>query len=894
VKEQFIKFSPLFTGLADNELEIINAGFLPGQAAAGSKLLDNAEQSDAIYLLKQGFVRLTNENGYNLATLGPGSLVGDTSLLRNVQQDVSVIAATDIEFWKLTDRKLREIVLQTPSIGIKLSQNNGALIAQMEEYLLQRLGRIAELSTLPRNTLQAVAAVLQPTRFAPNQPLYRANETANNLYILESGLVELQGEPGQRHDGPHSLQPGAILGAVALLTRKPHVQSAIAREESLAWVLSADRFAAIGNKHPGLRRCLGRSARAHLSRSDQGQAAMRLAKLPIFAELPPQAMQSIVQRLWLQYTPAGERVYRSGDAGDALYLVESGEVELASENSQGVLEVGERIGAGGFFGEVGLLNGQVRNEDATALRNTNLWALQKSDIDLLAEQYPALAQTLNQVQALAALPAHAEDVSHFRNFDLLANLSDLELAQIGEYLHPTRFRAGEHIFRVNTPSDTLYLIENGDVRIQPLSGRGWMLGPGEEFGERSLLTNQPHNASAVAESDVELWSLAKRDFDLIMKRYPDLGVNMSRILSQRLQQANAPYSEDEDEESYVRTAMPSAGMSARRSSSQQPVSITPAPLQRRLRQPQEYETTSRRGFVTWYSGLSGWGKFNAALLILLLIFLLGIAASAAFINLLPGSSIAIGAANYSPFKALQRVYAEGSFDLVTNNKDAAQAIALLDSQAPPTSTYTPFPTDTPIPSPTPIAVDTPIPPTPTSGITLFDTPIQPEPVTVFAAPAAAEAPVAAAEVGAAAAAPAPAAARAWDGRLSQLGVTVQDANIAPGQTYWRLAEVRWADEQEAGGKHHIYVEVLDQNGARVVGAPINITWADGAYTNVTEDKSPPDYAFNYQMYATGNAYNVKVDGKPSDVLVGAGLGDLERPRFAIHTSFFLTFRESVK
>ena len=64
-------------------------------------------------------------------------------------------------------------------------------------------------------------------------------------------------------------------------------------------------------------------------------------------------------------------------------------------------------------------------------------------------------------------------------------------------------------------------------------------GPGETFGERALLTSQPHNTSAMAETDVDVWTLSKADFDMLMNRFPTLAISMSRILSQRLSQVTA-------------------------------------------------------------------------------------------------------------------------------------------------------------------------------------------------------------------------------------------------------------------------------------------------------------------------------------------------------------------
>ena len=87
----------------------------------------------------------------------------------------------------------------------------------------------------------------------------------------------------------------------------------------------------------------------------------------------------------------------------------------------------------------------------------------------------------------------------------------------------------------------------------------------------------------------------------------------------------------------------------------------------------------------------------------------------------------------------------------------------------------------------------------------------------------------------------------WDGRLDQLGVGLQAANVAPGQPYWRLVEARWEDEKEAGGKHNIYVNVLDENGERIIGQPVVVDWGDGKDVKPTEKKTEPEYSFNFNI-----------------------------------------------
>jgi CRP-like cAMP-binding protein len=573
----------------------------------------------------------------------------------------------------------------------------------------------------------------------------------------------------------------------------------------------------------------------------------------------------------LQHVPAGERVYRIGEAGDALYLIESGEIELTAENAVGVVEEIGRIGAGSHFGEHSLLTGQIRTEDATATRNSNLWVLYKSDLDALSTQYPAIGKALSQGVALGLASGAGADDAKLQQFVLFVGMNPSDLRQIAGCLHPMRYRGGEQIFRAGSPAEGLYLIEKGTVGVQALGGAAWQAGPGESFGERALLTNQPHNTSAVAESDVDVWTMTKADFDMLMNRYPALAISMSRILSQRL--------------SHVATS-PNAPAGAA------PVNMPPgqaagvaAQSARRRQQAAaagEVEGPGRRqGFGGWYSNLSGFGKLTFALLILVLILFLCVTIPFTVYTLLNGPAAALRAATTTLNRAVSVVTLSGSFEVAAADRSIAARLRQLDSQVPPTPTYTPFPTATPLPTNTPLptATPTPVPPT--------EVPVQQFADEFAGVAAAAETPTPEAQ-------PTPAPLRNIDPRIPQLGLTIEDAQAGPGQQYWRLIEARWEDEVQAGGKHHIYVEALDESGRRVVGQPITVWWGDGNYTAPIEDKPAPDLGYNYQMYASGYAYNVKVEGLPSDIVRGAGMGDL-RDRFkGIHVAYYFVYQRATK
>jgi hypothetical protein len=130
----------------------------------------------------------------------------------------------------------------------------------------------------------------------------------------------------------------------------------------------------------------------------------------------------------------------------------------------------------------------------------------------------------------------------------------------------------------------------------------------------------------------------------------------------------------------------------------------------------------------------------------------------------------------------------------------------------------------------------------------------------------------------------------WDPRLDPLGVRIEAAQVAPGQSYWRLVEARWTNERQSGGKHGIYVEVLDPHGNRIVGQPVTFEWASDSLILPVEDRPPPDWGVNFPMYNVLGSYAASVCGAPSDRIVGMGLGTADTPYLTVHTCFYLTFR----
>jgi hypothetical protein len=136
--------------------------------------------------------------------------------------------------------------------------------------------------------------------------------------------------------------------------------------------------------------------------------------------------------------------------------------------------------------------------------------------------------------------------------------------------------------------------------------------------------------------------------------------------------------------------------------------------------------------------------------------------------------------------------------------------------------------------------------------------------------------------------------RIWDPRLENLGVYLVPATASPGEAYWRLVEARWADPDESGGRHNIFIDVLDAQGERAMGQEVRVGWPDGS-VNLTIDKPlDQEWGTNFSMYGTLGSYDVLVLDLPSDRIYGLGLGTAEEPDVSHHTSFYLIYRRVVK
>jgi len=94
--------------------------------------------------------------------------------------------------------------------------------------------------------------------------------------------------------------------------------------------------------------------------------------------------------------------------------------------------------------------------------------------------------------------------------------------------------AGRVIVDFNQPSDALYRIESGTVRIEPMTGHAFVAGPGDFVGEAALVPGSLPGVRAVTATAVKLSKIARTDLDAVLGSDAKLALALARSLAAHL------------------------------------------------------------------------------------------------------------------------------------------------------------------------------------------------------------------------------------------------------------------------------------------------------------------------------------------------------------------------
>lgn len=138
--------------------------------------------------------------------------------------------------------------------------------------------------------------------------------------------------------------------------------------------------------------------------------------------------------------------------------------------------------------------------------------------------------------------------------ELFQPLGDVARKKLAQNVRSNLYGSHEEIVQQGAPAHSLYIIISGRCRVfvsadkttppKPIA----TLGPGDFFGEMSLLTGAPRSATVVAEEETECVVINKNDVKELLLAKPEIAQELSRLLAERqaaLSEATASHASTE-------------------------------------------------------------------------------------------------------------------------------------------------------------------------------------------------------------------------------------------------------------------------------------------------------------------------------------------------------------
>lgn len=161
-------------------------------------------------------------------------------------------------------------------------------------------------------------------------------------------------------------------------------------------------------------------------RSETGEA--RIQRVPIFRDLPPDALERIREASLTRTYPEGQILTSEGDPGDSLLIIESGHVRVSRYSASGQEIVLAVVEAPDAIGELALIDGAPRSATVIAQSEVTIRVVPRRAFESLLDENPEVA--LAVMRALATMVRETnERLADFLSLDVPGRVAKWLLAR---------------------------------------------------------------------------------------------------------------------------------------------------------------------------------------------------------------------------------------------------------------------------------------------------------------------------------------------------------------------------------------------------------------------------------------------------------------------------------
>ena len=150
-----------------------------------------------------------------------------------------------------------------------------------------------------------------------------------------------------------------------------------------------------------------------------------LRSVPLFASLDDDAARDLRSLLSEKTVAQNTRLFRQGETGNAMYLIESGRVRISIHDDENHEVILAELAQGDFFGEMSLIDGRQRSADAHVIEDSRLAVLSRDAFLSFVRNNPDVA--LEMLSALTDRLRRTDDLLRSR---VSRNANEMEEARL--------------------------------------------------------------------------------------------------------------------------------------------------------------------------------------------------------------------------------------------------------------------------------------------------------------------------------------------------------------------------------------------------------------------------------------------------------------------------------
>jgi CRP/FNR family cyclic AMP-dependent transcriptional regulator len=168
--------------------------------------------------------------------------------------------------------------------------------------------------------------------------------------------------------------------------------------------------------------------------NDASMPLESIRSVPLFASLDDETAHALSALLDVEQKSAGSTLFKTGDAGDAMYLIEGGRVRIHIRDADGDDVTLAELARGDFFGEMAILDGKPRSASATVVEDARLAVLPRPHFLAFVQRNPSVAlkmlaaitdrlrRTDDLLRHRVSRNANEEEAAHLTLADRMADL----------------------------------------------------------------------------------------------------------------------------------------------------------------------------------------------------------------------------------------------------------------------------------------------------------------------------------------------------------------------------------------------------------------------------------------------------------------------------------------